>query len=175
MKVLNTVPAAILVDVGTNIGLYTRQLLGWTANVKRTFAYEPEPYNFELLKQNTSYFDNVAAEMAAVAEKDGVFPFLLDLHNCGNNSLVFVDLGGAETKTATEARATSVTAEARRWMEGGCPTSISLTLRAMTKRSSRCYPMKSGAASLVESSRISTSRNSRLKSSWHFSIDMRTR
>lgn len=120
-KVLDTVPAATLVDVGANMGLYTRQVLGWTANVKRAFAYEPEPVNFECLKHNLSCFDNVVAEMVALAEKDGVFPFFLDLQNCGNNSLVSDDLAGAEMKGATEVRVINVTVEARRWMEEGLP------------------------------------------------------
>ncbi|MFY8093327.1 MAG: FkbM family methyltransferase [Niveispirillum sp.] len=120
-KVLDTVPAAVLVDVGANMGLFTRQILGWCGNVKRTFAYEPEPANFACLLHNVACFDNVVPEMVGLAETDGVFRLFLDLQNCGNNSLVSDDLAGAQTKGATEVRVINAAVEARRWLEDGLP------------------------------------------------------
>ncbi|OYQ33663.1 hypothetical protein CHU95_14965 [Niveispirillum lacus] len=120
-KVLDTVPAAVLVDVGANMGLFTRQVLGWCGNVKRAFAYEPEPENFACLLHNLACFDMVVPEMVGLAETDGVFRLFLDLQNCGNNSLVSDDLAGAQNKGATEVRVINAAVEARRWQEPGLP------------------------------------------------------
>lgn len=119
--ILDLVPSAVLVDVGANMGFFTRQVLGWCGNVERSFAYEPLPENFGCLLHNIACFDNVVAQMVGLAEQDMAANLHLDLQNCGNNSLVSNDLAGAYQKGIVEVQVADITREAWRWMEGGLP------------------------------------------------------
>lgn len=114
-------PAVTVVDVGANIGLFSRQVLGWCPNIGRLFAYEPEPENFACLQHNLSCFHHVVAAMAALSVEDGTATLHLDLRNCGNNSLVSGQLGGGWDTSATNVVTCDIVRESRRWLEPGLP------------------------------------------------------
>lgn len=120
-KVLKTVNSAALVDVGANIGLFTRQVLGWCPSVKQSFAYEPEPENFSCFEHNLRYFKNVVATMAGLGEYDGIFKLYIDLQNCGNNSLVSDELAGAKDKSEVNVNVISAATECKKWQDTGLP------------------------------------------------------
>jgi FkbM family methyltransferase len=63
---------AVVVDVGANIGCFTIQA-AQRATSGRLFAYEPEPGNFAMLRENVSRngFDRVRTFQAAVADREG--------------------------------------------------------------------------------------------------------
>lgn len=120
-KILDKLPSAVVVDVGANMGLFTRQVLGWCNNVARAYAYEPEPENFACLTHNLACFTNVVSEMVGLAEKDGILKLFLDLQNCGNFSLLENQVASARSTGATEVRVVDVRTEALRWMAGDLP------------------------------------------------------
>lgn len=55
----SSLDGVVLIDVGANIGLFSRQSLSQNKNIKFVYCYEPEPGNFELLKKNLEDIDNV--------------------------------------------------------------------------------------------------------------------
>lgn len=114
-------PAVVVVDVGANMGFFSRQVLGWSQNITRLFAYEPEPENFACLQHNLACFNNVTAEMAGLAESDGSVTLHIDMRNCGNNSLVSDQLAGAWHKAAIEVTVRDIVRESRRWLEHALP------------------------------------------------------
>jgi FkbM family methyltransferase len=59
-----------VVDVGANIGIYTGFLAKLVGETGRVYAFEPSPYNFELLTRYTRS-SNVTALQAAVGDKTG--------------------------------------------------------------------------------------------------------
>ncbi len=63
-------PGMTVVDVGANIGFYTGFLAKLVGETGRVYAFEPSPYNFELLTRYTRS-SNVTAAQAAVGDKTG--------------------------------------------------------------------------------------------------------
>jgi FkbM family methyltransferase len=82
-------PATItLIDVGANMGLFSRQVLVAVPAVSRVFAYEPEPENFGCLMHNLAPFGpRISMIMAAVSDAAGDADFYIDPTNAGNFSL----------------------------------------------------------------------------------------
>jgi FkbM family methyltransferase len=66
-----------VVDVGGNIGIYTRYFAGLTEQTGRVHSFEPGPTNFEHLKENTSGLGNVSLNHAAVGERNGVIKLFI--------------------------------------------------------------------------------------------------
>lgn len=58
----------LAIDLGANIGEYS-QLLARTA--KRVYAFEPDPWAFEQLQNNTRHLDNVELIQAAAGPEQG--------------------------------------------------------------------------------------------------------
>jgi FkbM family methyltransferase len=76
-----------LIDVGANMGLFSRQLIVALPTIVETFAYEPEPLNFACLVQNLAPFrDNVRFIQAALSNSAGNMDLLLNPDNVGNFS-----------------------------------------------------------------------------------------
>ncbi|TWT86604.1 Methyltransferase domain protein [Pseudobythopirellula maris] len=61
-------PADTVIDCGANVGLFTRMLAERGSTVH---AFEPDPYSFSRLKQNTSDLPNVVLHNAAVGTCEG--------------------------------------------------------------------------------------------------------
>lgn len=78
------------VDVGANVGLYTviaSRLVGESGKV---YAFEPEPKNFHLLKENLSSNNstNVQVQMLAVGNQNGHMTLHLEKNSVGTHSLI---------------------------------------------------------------------------------------
>ncbi len=114
-------PSVTLIDIGANMGLFSRQVLSHCRNVTHSYSYEPEPENFACLVHNTKPFAGTHLEMSAIGETAGRAKFHLDLRNCGNNSLVSNDLGGAFDTSTVEVAVVAAEAECQRWMSHGQP------------------------------------------------------
>ena len=76
-----------LVDVGANVGLFTRQCLNQIGNIRQVHCYEPNPLNFKLLTRNLGGVGRVALNNYGLSDTEGVFEFYLDPDNAGNYSL----------------------------------------------------------------------------------------
>ena len=76
-----------LVDIGANIGLYSRQSIHILKKIKNIHAYEPHPDNFKLLKKNLLGIETAELNNYGLGVKTGVLDFYLDGMNRGNNSL----------------------------------------------------------------------------------------
>ena len=76
----------LLVDVGANMGLVTRQIFPAIASVEGAICYEPHPANFECLRFNVSH-RNVLLSNAGLGDSAATLKFYVDPANCGNYSL----------------------------------------------------------------------------------------
>ena len=77
-----------LVDVGANIGLFSRQCASQIPNITHAFLYEPQTFNFELLERNIGRWPTgLHLVNAAIADKSHTMDFYEDPNNCGNYSL----------------------------------------------------------------------------------------
>lgn len=70
-------PGMTVVDVGGNIGVYTRYFAGLVGPTGRVHSFEPGPSNFEHLQENTQGLANVAINHAAVGERNGVIKLFI--------------------------------------------------------------------------------------------------
>ena len=77
----------LLVDVGANAGLITRQALLHVPQIVGAHCFEPEPLNFSCLQHNLQGLDGVVAYNIALGDKDGEMDLFLDTTNSGNFSL----------------------------------------------------------------------------------------
>ena len=77
-----------LIDVGANIGLFSRQLSRMTDSISRLICIEPDGDNFSILKFNLSNLKpRTEFHNYALASSDGTAVFFRDLENSGNYSL----------------------------------------------------------------------------------------
>lgn len=78
----------VLVDVGANVGLFSRQCVSAMNNIQMIFAYEPQRVNFSLLQRNlTDIQVKTLIVNAALSNKDEETILFEDQRNCGNYSL----------------------------------------------------------------------------------------
>ncbi len=64
-------PGMTVVDVGANIGIYTRFFSGLAAVSGRVHAFEPAPPNYKRLQENADHLANVSLNHAAVGDHSG--------------------------------------------------------------------------------------------------------
>jgi FkbM family methyltransferase len=106
-----------LVDVGANMGLFSRQLVVAIPAIAKVFAYEPEPNNFGCLVHNLEPFrERVVAIQAAISNNSGNMEFYLDPTNSGNFSLAVDAMPPSYTKMIVETK--NVALESTAWLEG---------------------------------------------------------
>ena len=81
----------ILLDIGANIGLITRQLLHRTRSIETCLCVEPDQQNFAALSFNLVRFSEVEQRLFnyALGETDSEPEFYRDDENIGNYSLHF--------------------------------------------------------------------------------------
>lgn len=76
-----------LVDVGANVGLFSRQCLGRFPRITRVHCYEPDPLNFRLLTRNLGPLQRVGLNAFGLSDEEGFLDFFIDPDNAGNLSL----------------------------------------------------------------------------------------
>jgi FkbM family methyltransferase len=79
----------VVVDIGANIGYYTLLAAHLVGDKGKVFAFEPDPYNFNLLCKNVELngYRNVISVRKAVFSKSGRTKLFLDKSNLGGHSL----------------------------------------------------------------------------------------
>lgn len=78
----------VLIDVGANVGLFSRQCIAALSNLETIFAYEPHRINYSILCRNLSNTKvHISLINAALSNHDGEVELYLDSRNCGNYSL----------------------------------------------------------------------------------------
>jgi FkbM family methyltransferase len=75
-----------LIDVGANVGLYSRQALINYPNIKSASCFEPSPDNVEHLKRNLKAIPAASVFDFALGTSDGELTFYIDEINGGNFS-----------------------------------------------------------------------------------------
>lgn len=70
-------PGMTIIDVGANIGIYTRYLADIAGHGAAIYAFEPSPLNFIRLRNNVQSHHNVTLVEAAVGEQKGVAELFL--------------------------------------------------------------------------------------------------
>jgi FkbM family methyltransferase len=95
----------VVVDVGANVGYYTLLAAHFVGDEGKVFAFEPDPYNYDLLCKNIEVngYRNVISERKAVFSKSGKMKLFLDKSNLGGHSLseANVDKSASITVEAT--------------------------------------------------------------------------
>jgi FkbM family methyltransferase len=76
-----------LIDIGANIGLYSRQCINIFKKIDKIFAYEPHPNNYSLLQKNIGNIKGVETNMFGLGAESAKLEFYLDPNNNGNYSL----------------------------------------------------------------------------------------
>jgi FkbM family methyltransferase len=65
-------PGFVVLDIGANIGFYTRILSELAGNEGKIYSFEPDGINFSRLRANCSALSNVHLVNSAVSDSDGV-------------------------------------------------------------------------------------------------------
>lgn len=89
----------VLVDVGANIGLITRQLVHSIPRIAAAVCVEPHPGNFAMLTRNLVHLPLCRLIQAAMGTQDGELRFYEDLRNAGNYSLHADAMRGTSYRT----------------------------------------------------------------------------
>lgn len=63
-------PGSVVLDIGANIGFYTRILSNLTGPKGKVIAFEPDAANFARLQQNTRLLGNVSVHQLAVSSSN---------------------------------------------------------------------------------------------------------
>lgn len=86
---IDTAKTYQLIDIGANIGLYSRQILAKLGqNISCCICFEPEEKNFALLEKNLAPYSSILdLRKVALSDQNGVAEFFIDPSNCGHNSL----------------------------------------------------------------------------------------
>ena len=111
----------ILIDIGANIGLFTRQIIGTTCKIENAFCYEPSIDNYKLLVKNTKFSEKIITINAALGGLSGKEKLYLDKTNCGNHSL-FDDVILDQNKITPETvYILSTKSESHKWIKSSLP------------------------------------------------------
>jgi FkbM family methyltransferase len=109
-----------LVDVGANIGLFSRQFGSQCKRIKYAYLYEPHPENFDFLRRNLSEWDiSPTLINAALSDTGGKLPFYEDPSNCGNYSLNVNAMTDNMSQIDVEVLVTEI--EEKKWLSSGLP------------------------------------------------------
>jgi FkbM family methyltransferase len=108
------------VDVGANVGLFSRQLASKSKNIKQAFLYEPHPENFEFLKRNLTRWE-ISPNLinAAISDMAGTLDFYEDPTNCGNYSLNVAAM--PEVRGQIQVTVIQAQIEEEKWLTSGMP------------------------------------------------------
>lgn len=81
-------PGMTVVDIGAQIGYYTRLFARLVGPTGRVYAFEADRDNFLLLQKNTAGFTNVYAHNVAISDTDGFLDFYIVEGSTGCHSLI---------------------------------------------------------------------------------------
>jgi FkbM family methyltransferase len=91
---------AILLDIGANVGLITRQLMHRLPKLAAAVCFEPHPANFRLLVRNLAHLPQCHPVHAAVSAAAGELSFYEDVRNAGNYSLNIDAMRGRQYRSS---------------------------------------------------------------------------
>lgn len=96
IKLLKSIlkPGMRVLDIGANMGLYTEITSKIVRDKGHVFAFEPEPYNFEILSKliSSKKLSNVTPLQLALSNKPGEMKLYIDDVNPGNHSFAQTNL-----------------------------------------------------------------------------------
>ena len=75
------------VDIGANVGYFTKQLSGLVGKKGKVVGFEPSDTNWKYLTKNVAGFSNVIIEKIALGDSKGIQKFSEDSANPGENGL----------------------------------------------------------------------------------------
>lgn len=84
-------PGMTVVEAGANVGYFTLLAAQYVGAEGHVHAFEPDPHNFELLRDNVEvngYTGRVTLHMAALGERSGTATFYGTTRHRGNGSLI---------------------------------------------------------------------------------------
>lgn len=92
-----------LIDVGANVGLFSRQCASKIPSINEVFAYEPHCENFEILRRNLADW-NIRPRLinAGISNERGTMDLFEDATNCGNYSFNLASVPPQHQKSAVE-------------------------------------------------------------------------
>jgi FkbM family methyltransferase len=109
-----------LVDVGANVGLFSRQFGSQCKKIMSAYLYEPHPENYDYLRRNLAEWDvGPTLINAALSDIAGRLAFYEDPTNCGNNSLNVSAMPSNRSQIDVEVLVAEI--EERRWLASGLP------------------------------------------------------
>jgi FkbM family methyltransferase len=109
----------VLVDVGANVGLFSRQCLSLTPRISALYAYEPHPSNFSLLCRNLGSVGKARLNNFGLGSATSTLNFYIDPDNAGNYSLNVHAMPENFERTSVEI--VKAEDEERKWLAHGKP------------------------------------------------------
>jgi FkbM family methyltransferase len=91
---------AVLLDIGANVGLITRQLMHRLPGLAAAVCFEPHPANFRMLVRNLAHLPQCHPVNSAVGAIAGELRFYEDVRNAGNYSLNIDAMRGREFRSS---------------------------------------------------------------------------
>jgi FkbM family methyltransferase len=94
------------VDIGANIGIYTRALADLVSPAGRVISVEPIPQTFEILSGNVQFFGmtNVSCVSVAVSDTDGEATMRLPHYQSGGTNFYQAHVIAARDKTSASSK-----------------------------------------------------------------------
>ncbi len=86
------------IDIGANIGCHS---INFSKISEEVLAFEPIPITYELLKVNTSCFDNIHCKKLAISSKKSTAIMSINKANMGGSRISSKERGSFEVKTDT--------------------------------------------------------------------------
>jgi len=94
------------VDIGSHIGLITRQVANLNIKIKKFFCFEPLKLHFNLLKKNCSFIKKINFYNYAIGVKKGKKKIYTNKLNSGNSSLIRINKSQYQYTFVLEANTT---------------------------------------------------------------------
>lgn len=78
----------VLLDVGANIGLISKQILNLKIKIYKTFCFEPDKEKIKLIKYNLSKYKNIKIMNYGLGKRDINMKLFKNIYNFGDTSFV---------------------------------------------------------------------------------------
>lgn len=117
-----------VLDIGANLGMFSRQLLVRSDAIEHCICIEPDPGNFRALAFNLAGFPQVRAYNVALGASDGEARFFRDRENSGNYSL---NTDAMRARPHHETTVTVVAAD--RWLRETVPAGTPIVWKSDTQ------------------------------------------